>query len=212
MATPRPSRLARKPRAQYHHGDLRRALLQAAVRTLQKQGLDALTLRSVGDELGVSRSALYRHFSDKAALLTAVASEGFRLLHDALRAAWEQGGKGRAGSLAMGEAYVSFALEHPWHYRVMFGSGFDLDASDPALRQAGAAALEVLVESLVELQAAGLARQEDVRTQANFVWAVVHGVAMLAIDGSIEHQGADAKALARYAVERLHTGIAPAVP
>src|SRR5688572_21039139 len=108
MATLRARRSVRKPPAQYHHGDLRRALLQAAVRTLQKQGLEALTLRSVGNELGVSRSALYRHFSDKAALLTAVASEGFRMLHDELRAAWERTGKGRAGSLAMGEAYVSF--------------------------------------------------------------------------------------------------------
>lgn len=212
MATLRARRPVRKPREQYHHGDLRRALLQAAVRTLQKQGLEALTLRSVGDELGVSRSALYRHFSDKAALLTAVASEGFRMLHDELRSAWEHSGKGRVGSLAMGEAYVSFALEHPWHYRVMFGSGFDLDASNAELRQTGSAAFDVLVESLVELQAAGLARQEDVRTQANFVWAVVHGVAMLAIDGSIEHQGAEPKALARYAVERLHTGIAATRP
>lgn len=212
MASVRVSRPARKPRAQYHHGDLRRALLQAAVRTLQKQGLDALTLRAVGDELGVSRSALYRHFSDKAALLTAVASEGFRLLHDELRGAWQRADKGRAGSLAMGEAYVSFALDHPWHYRVMFGSGFDLDADDLELRQAGSSAFEVLVESLVELQAAGLVRGEDVRLQANFVWAVVHGVAMLAIDGTIEHQGTDPKALARYAVERLHTGIATPPP
>lgn len=208
MASLRAGRPVRKPSAQYHHGDLRRALLQAAVRTLQKQGLEALTLRAVGDDLGVSRSALYRHFSDKAALLTAVASEGFRMLHDELRKAWEHAGRGRAGSLAMGEAYVSFALEHPWHYRVMFGSGFDLDASNAELRQTGSATFDVLVESLVELQARGLARQDDVRTQANFVWAVVHGVAMLAIDGNIEHQGADPKALARYAVERLHTGIA----
>ena len=94
----------------------------------------------------------------------------------------------------------------------MFGSGFDLDASDPELRQAGASAFEVLVESLAELQATGLARQEDVRTQANFVWAVVHGVAMLAIDGSIQHQGGDPQALAHYAVERLHTAIAASLP
>ena len=211
MATPRaarPARPTKKPRAQYHHGDLRRALLDAAVRTLQKQGLDALTLRAVGNELGVSRSALYRHFVDKAALLTAVASEGFRMLHCDLRAAWENAGKGRAGALKMGEAYVDFALEHPWHYRVMFGSGFDLDADDTELKQAGAAAFDVLVESLVEQQAQGLVLEEDARTQANFVWAVVHGVAMLAIDKNIEHQGADPRLLARYAVERLHTGIA----
>lgn len=208
MATSRPARPAKKPEDKYHHGDLRRALLEAAVRTLQKRGFDALTLRAVGSELGVSRSALYRHFADKSALLTAVASEGFRRLHADLRGAWERGGKARAGSLAMGEAYVRFALENPWHYRVMFGSGFQLDTDDPELVEAGKASFDVLVESLVEQQAQGLVRQEDPKTQANFVWAVVHGVAMLAIDKNLEHQGLDSSGLARYATARLYTGIA----
>src|SRR6185295_18921695 len=119
------ARLARKPADQYHHGDLRRALLQAALRTIQKQGVHALTLRAVGEELGVSRSALYRHFADKAALLTVVAREGFRMLRLELEGAWERAGKGRAGFDAMGEAYVRFAVAEPAHYRVMFGSGFD---------------------------------------------------------------------------------------
>jgi AcrR family transcriptional regulator len=207
MATVRAPRLVKKPRAQYHHGDLRRALLQAAVRTIQKQGFDALTLRAVGDELGVSRSALYRHFADKSALLTAVASEGFRMLRIDLVAAWEAGGKGQPGFAAMGEAYVRFALQNPWHYRVMFGGGFELDTSAPELNEAGAGAFQALVDALVEQQAQGLVRREDPQTQANFVWAVVHGVAMLAIDGSLEHQGADVGALTRYAVERLRTGI-----
>src|SRR5689334_13766042 len=144
MPTPRAPRLAKKPRDQYHHGDLRRALLQAAVRTLQKQGLGALTLRAVGDELGVSRSALYRHFADKSALLTAVAAEGFRMLRLDLLSAWEQGGKGDAGFEAMGEAYVRFAVANPWHYRVMFGGGFELDTSDAELGEEGAGAFQAL--------------------------------------------------------------------
>jgi AcrR family transcriptional regulator len=208
MATPRATRPARKPRDQYHHGDLRRALLQAAVRTLQKRGFDALTLRAVGDELGVSRSALYRHFADKAALLTAVASEGFRMLESALRSSWETNGRGVRGFQAQGEAYVRFALENPWHYRVMFGSGFELVADDAELSANGAAAFAVLVEALVEQQAQGLVREDDPQLQANFVWAAVHGVAMLAIDGNFEHQGTDPSRIARYAVERIRTGIA----
>jgi AcrR family transcriptional regulator len=207
MATPR-ARLAKKPRDQYHHGDLRRALLQAAVRTVQKHGFGALTLRAVGDELGVSRSALYRHFADKSALLTAVASEGFRRLRVDLLAAWEGAGKGRPGFEAMGEAYVHFARGNPWHYRVMFGGGFELDAADPELKAEGEAAFRALLDAVVEQQAQGLVRKDDPQTQANFVWAVVHGVAMLAIDGALDHQGADPSALARYAVERMRTGIA----
>lgn len=204
---PRPARPAKKPKDQYHHGDLRRALLQAAVRTIQKHGEGALTLRAVGDELGVSRSALYRHFADKSALLTAVAAEGFRVLRGDLLAAWQAGGKGVAGFEAMGEAYVRFAVANPWHYRVMFGGGFELDTGDRELTREGEGAFRALVDALVEQQAQGLVRRDDPAAQANFVWALVHGIAMLAIDGNLEHQGADVTALTRYAVARLRTGI-----
>jgi AcrR family transcriptional regulator len=211
-AAPRNSRQpakrpAKKPKDQYHHGDLRQALLEAAVRTIQKQGFNALTLRAVGDELGVSRTALYRHFADKAALLTAVAAEGYRMFGLALVAGWERAGKGVAGLNAMAEAYVHFAANHPWHYRVMFGGGFELNATDAALEDAAAAAYQALLGALLELQTQGLVRRDDPQTQANFVWAVVHGIAMLAIDGMLQHRGADVDALVRYAVERLGTGI-----
>jgi AcrR family transcriptional regulator len=188
---------------------LRRALLEAAVRTIQKHGFGALTLRAVGDELGVSRTALYRHFADKSALLTAVAAEGFRTLRADLVAAWATEGDSLPSLTAMGEAYVRFALQNPWHYRVMFGSGFDLDTSDPELGAEGRAAFLALMNALLSLQAQGLLRQEDGQTQANYVWAVVHGVAMLSIDGNFEHQGADVAAITSYAVDRLRTGIAP---
>ena len=72
--------MARKRANQYHHGDLSRSLLQEALRTIQKDGVAALTMRGVGSKLGVSRTALYRHFADKSALLAAVATEGFRTL------------------------------------------------------------------------------------------------------------------------------------
>jgi AcrR family transcriptional regulator len=78
---PRP---LRKRRNQYHHGDLRRALLDEALRTIRQDGVEAVTLRKVGQSLGVSRTALYRHFSDKRALLAGVATEGFRMLRDRL--------------------------------------------------------------------------------------------------------------------------------
>ena len=101
---PRPARPVRRRPDRYHHGDLRRALLLEAVRTIQADGAAALTLRGVGDRLGVSRTALYRHFADKQALLGEVAAEGFRMLRAALREAWGRGG--RAGFDAMGVAYV----------------------------------------------------------------------------------------------------------
>src|SRR6266542_1478214 len=82
-----------KPPSRYHHGDLRRALLEEAVRTIRDDGVAALTLRAVGARLGVSRTALYRHFADKSALLNAVSEDGFRRLGDALERAWEGGGR-----------------------------------------------------------------------------------------------------------------------
>ena len=88
MPPPRPpvrARPARRRPDRYHHGDLRRAMVHEAVRTIQAEGAAALTLRGVGARLGVSRTALYRHFADKQALLDEVAAEGFRMLRAALR-------------------------------------------------------------------------------------------------------------------------------
>jgi AcrR family transcriptional regulator len=200
---------ARKPPNRYHHGDLRRALLQAAVRTIQRQGVEGLTLRAVGDDLGVSRSALYRHFADKDALLAAVAGEGFRTLRLGLSEAWEGGGKGRAGFDAMGMAYVRFALENPLHYRVMFGRVFEQGVMDPDLAREGPGAFQVLVDALLEQQRAGLVRPDDPLLLARVIWAQVHGIAMLAIDGPFRQQGIDVEALTRFALERLRTGTVP---
>src|SRR5690242_7159210 len=104
MSLARRPRTRRKQPDRYHHGDLSHALLQEAVRTIQKDGVGALTLRGVGERLGVSRSALYRHYADKQALLAAVAGEGFRLLRAALLEAWDAGGHGRDGFERMGAA------------------------------------------------------------------------------------------------------------
>src|SRR5215467_1838029 len=87
----------KKPAKPYHHGDLRRALLDEALRTIQTHGVEQLTLRTVGERLGVSRSALYRHFADKQSLLAAVGTEGFRTLRQAVAEAWGRNGRGRLG-------------------------------------------------------------------------------------------------------------------
>ena len=207
MPKPRPTKPARKPANRYHHGDLPHAMLQEAVRTIQKDGVDALTLRCVGERLGVSRTALYRHFADKQALLAAVAAEGFRTLRTSLLEAWETGGRGRAGFDAMGLAYVQFAVTHPSHYRVMFGGAVRpgkrrQDPNDP-----GPNAFQVLVDAIVEQQRAGLIRDDAPLQLARFIWAVVHGVSMLALDGILS--AAEAGTLAKFANERMRTGLAP---
>ena len=197
---------ARKPKRSYHHGNLRRALLDQALATIRAEGVDRLTLREIGARLGVSRTALYRHFADKRALLAAVATEGFRTLRQQLVAAWEEGGKGRAAFESMGVAYVDFAVANPPHYRVMFGGFVDPKASEPELATEAAGAFQALVDALASLQRDAIMRDEDTVTMARFVWAVVHGVAMLGIDGQLREPGA-AERLMRYALDRLRTGI-----
>jgi len=204
----RSTRAARKPDRPYHHGNLRRGLLDEALATIRAQGIDGLTLREIGARLGVSRTALYRHFADKRALLAAVATEGFRMLRQQLIAAWEDGGRGRAAFEAMGVAYVRFAAANPAHYRVMFGGFVDPNACDPELAAEAAGAFRALVDALAALQRDAAVRGDDTMLMARYVWAVVHGVAMLGIDGQLREPGATEE-LMRYATERLRTGIAP---
>jgi AcrR family transcriptional regulator len=196
--------MARKRADRYHHGDLSRSLLQEAVRTIEKGGVSALTLRTVGERLGVSRTALYRHFADKSALLAAVATEGFRTLRLQTHEAWEKHGAGRKGFEAMGVAYVRFAVAHPSHYRVMFGGYVRDAASGSDLAKEGQGAFQVLVDAIIAQQRDGLIRRDDPLALAQYIWATVHGIAMLAIDGLLRQPVDD---VTRFGLERIRTGI-----
>jgi len=178
---------------------------------IRAEGVEGLTLREIGARVGVSRTALYRHFADKAALLEAVATEGFRGFREQLLAAWEAGGHGTAGLDAMGLAYVRFAVANPAHYRVMFGGFVEPKELHTELATEAAGALLALEGALGELARDGLVRSEDLVTMARFVWAVVHGVAMFAIDGQLRDPAA-VDQLARYALERMRLGIGAGEP
>ncbi len=196
--------MARKRADRYHHGDLSRSLLQEALRTIERGGVASLTLRSVGEKLGVSRTALYRHFADKSALLAAVATEGFRTLRLQTQEAWEAHGGGRKGFEAMGTAYVRFAVAHPSHYRVMFG-GYVRDAApDSDLAREGAGAFQVLVDAIGAQQKEGRLRTDNPLALAQYIWATVHGIAMLAIDGQLKQP---IEEVIRFANDRMRTGI-----
>ena len=196
--------MARKRAKRYHHGDLSRALLKEALRTIEKDGVAALTLRAVGQKLGVSRTALYRHFTDKSALLEAVATEGFRTLRLQLEERWRTHGGGRKGFEAMGAAYVRFAVAHPSHYRVMFGGFVRGAAPDAALAKEGAGAFQTLVDAIVAQQKEGRLRNDNPLALAQYIWANVHGIAMLAIDGQLKQP---IEEVIQFANERMRTGI-----
>jgi AcrR family transcriptional regulator len=185
---------------------LRRALLDEALRTIQTHGVEHLTLRTVGERLGVSRSALYRHFADKQSLLATVGKEGFRMLREATADAWERNGRGHTGFQAMGKAYVQFAVAHPSHYRVMFGGFLESAAKDDHFVAEAKAAFQVLVDALIEQQNGGDIRRDNPVLMGRFVWALFHGTAMLVIDGQLP-EAAQKDALERYTFERLDAAI-----
>lgn len=180
----------------YHHGDLRRALLSAAIPLLRKGGPEALTMRALARTAGVSPMAPYRHFTDRAALVAAVADEGFKRLHARLRAAAESPAKTlgqaqqtpRAGLQAIAVAYVQFALEHPEEYRVMFSTEL---AADPKIAPASRNdVFAFLREGIAMLQRQRLVRAGDPQAMALTAWAMVHGLVMLALDGQVRGKGA----------------------
>jgi AcrR family transcriptional regulator len=201
-------RAVRRKRERYHHGNLRRALLDEAVRTMRKSGVGALTLRGAGAALGVSRTALYRHFADKDALLAVVAREGFVGLKAALDRARPRVAGLPEQLTEMGFAYVRFAVENPAHYRVMFGGFLERCKDEPGLMADAGAAFQALVDAIVDLQRERLVRQDDPRQLARFVWATVHGIAMLAIDGQLGPEPDAGVALFRDSADRIRAALA----
>jgi AcrR family transcriptional regulator len=200
-------KLQKKPKGAYHHPDLERALVDAAIRTIREQGIDALTLRDVGAQLGVSRTALYRHFADKSALLARVALEGFRIFHRALRSAVDDARAHGADPMEeMGAAYIRFAVANGPHYKTMFSGAFGGWEQYLDLIAEGDAAFNVLLSTIQEEQAASrIAPAHDPLQLAHIVWAGVHGIATLGMSGHLDSQDATSVNLEELA--RVHSRI-----
>jgi AcrR family transcriptional regulator len=174
------TRVPKAKKRAYHHGDLERALVDTAVLMIHEEGVQALTLRGVGARLGVSRTALYRHFDDKQALLARVAAEGFKRFHAALAAAVARAEARRADPLpAMAAAYIRFARANPSHYQTMFSGVLTGGTQDPALQQHGEAAFNVLLDAIRRGQAGGRIRPGNPLELAEITWALSHGLATL---------------------------------
>lgn len=164
----------------YHHGDLRRGLLDAAETLLEREGEPAgLSLREVARAAGVSHNAPYRHFADREAMLAALAADGFSRLADALAAAIEEAAPA-ARPRAAGRAYLRFARAHRALYLLMFGPGIRKSAH-PDLARAAAQAFDALLRAYGQSSVPSRrARHETVGA-----WALVHGLAHLIVDGQL---------------------------
>ena len=190
----------------YHHGNLRAVLIEAGLELIAEKGVRALTLREIGARVGVSRMAAYRHFADKAQLLSAIRAAGFEKFAAAL-----DEGRGRPKQEfpkrlnGMGVAYVRFAREHAAYFEVMFGATAT-DEPEPEC-EPEKRAFEILEETIAEGQAKGILRPGDTRLIACSLWALVHGISALKLDQTPFAEGLEQSAFVVACSNLLLTGV-----
>jgi AcrR family transcriptional regulator len=178
-------------RATYHHGDLRRTLLDTALKLIAERGPEGFSLREAAREVGVSPAAAYRHFADKPELLAALAAEGHGLLAAAMEKAAARveapDPRGRAveAMSAIGRAYVDFAVRNPSFFRVMFGTQLRAAGYEPACAPSGRDSYQVLSATLDSLVISGAIPAERRPGAEIPAWSIVHGFSTLLVDGAL---------------------------
>lgn len=171
------------PNRPYHHGDLRRTVIETALDMLREEKGWQFTLREVARRAGVSHGAPYKHFPDKAALLAELAMIGFDRLRESMLAAKPEAPKTLRDEIApISRAYVAFGTENPALYRLMF-SAEEGKTVGMHLNERALAVFDVLLEILRRGQVAGSIRKRPIEGQAAAGWGLIHGMTMLAIEG-----------------------------
>jgi AcrR family transcriptional regulator len=199
----------------YHHGNLRRALLNAGLELLAERGVAAFTLREVARRAGVSHAAPSHHFGDRGGLVRAIVAESFTLLGSALAEAASAAGDDPIDRIAaMGLAYVDFALDNPERYRLMFRTELSQAGTSEAPTDADAAsggAFATVMAAVQDASDQGLLRDGvDAGAAAVAGWASVHGLASLILEGAIgirPDQRERARQVASAVVELVMAGL-----
>jgi AcrR family transcriptional regulator len=173
---------------QYHHGDLKNALIEAGIEILAQDGFQALSLRKAAQRAGVSHAAPYAHFADKQALIAAISTAGYRHLYADLDAAISQHAGDPLGQLSEGAwAYVEFALQNPDTFRLMFSSAIERERAYPALVEMTQRTFALVVEVVRVNQAAGTLDAALPELMAVSIWGAVHGLCALLLEGQVSH-------------------------
>lgn len=170
-------------RSRYHHGDLHSALIDTGLRLLEARTANDLGLRELAREVGVSAAAIYRHFPDKDALMSALASAGLQRLAAAQRSATAAAGGGAAGFRRSGLAYVRFALDNPALFRLIFSTAVKGDVLEARIDRVSPA-MRDLRQDIDRLMPAGMPAVER-KLAALHAWALAHGLAQLLLDKQI---------------------------
>ena len=196
-----------KGKGRYHHGTLRQALIDEAFQVLEKEGLESLSLRALAAGAGVSKTAPYRHFADKHELLMTLAAEGFSNLADALEDSQTENTReptdaATAGVRSLFRAYLRFATARPALYKLMFSRlGFSLHSEK--CRVNSERALACLVKAVEQARAKGWRADRDAGSLITSLWAEVHGLAGLIIDGLLPESFAQDPQAKEKAMEAL---------
>lgn len=171
----------------YHHGDLRRKLIETALEIISEHGLEKVSMRVLGQRLGVSRSAPYRHFANKSALLCAIAEDGYKKLTTVMNNSNKKLSDDPLTRLVnTGIAYVEFAVSNSAHYRIMFGNEILENKRTPELVKAAETSFNELLYAVKAGQDAKLVKSINTYIIANTLWSMTHGISTLLIDGQIQ--------------------------
>ncbi|MFC4290814.1 TetR/AcrR family transcriptional regulator [Sphingorhabdus arenilitoris] len=184
----------------YHHGDLRGALIAAGLELIKERAADDLSLREVARHVGVSATAIYRHFPDKQALLFALCERGAQDMAALQQAAVDEAGGGEAGFRAAGRAYILFALANPGLYRLMMATKASADHYD-ANASAMEAPMTILHNCVSAVLPAGAGPLQHKVTGLH-AWSMVHGISMLMLDGLVAPDGEVIDALVQMPIDR----------
>lgn len=195
----------------YHHGDLRVALIEAALEIIDQDGPQGLTIRKVAQRAGVSHAAPYRHFAGKDDLVLAVVERGFELLNEEMAEARARAGDDLLAQFASsGEAYLTFAMNNPTYYRVMFNGNMLSAGDNEGLRHTSAASFERMTEDIRMCQELGVVREGDPGLLAIAIVSTVHGFVSLANDNRLNHiqgRAMDLDELRDFVVSAIFEGV-----
>jgi len=202
----------------YHHGDLRRAIVKAALELLKETGSLDFSLRELARRAGVSHNAPYKHFADKRELLAAASAAGFEMLTKRIVREIEDLDDAREQLFAMLRAYIDHGVENPALYSLMFGSHLGgPNHSRPAIERAEAEKTKALLAGIIAAGGLGRAIPQTARNERKIAgailacWALVHGLTLLLADGLVGPQK-KAGALGDSLVQGMLDGLAAELP
>lgn len=172
----------------YHHGDLKNALIEAGIEILASEGVHALTLRKVAQRAGVSHAAPYAHFADKQALIAAISTAGYQKIQRCVERVWQENQDNPLRLLVyMAWEYIQFAVNEPAHFKITFSGVVEKEQDYPALVEATQKSMALFTKIVAKCQDAGILHPGPAEWMAVSLWGSIHGLVMLRLEAQIPH-------------------------